>query len=145
MASSNQCHVRSWLVRTATDLEAARTLPQLVAALRSLRILWRSFNHHICTECQSAPEISKLARFVLTTIGENAIPDDRCIAELVGINLRASALLAELCPGDCADEDYSELAGNEPLPDSGTSRFRPVSHPKGMQHAGDVKLYRAQG
>ncbi len=143
IASPDQCHVRSRLVQTATELEKAGTLPELAAALRSLRRLWRSIGYHLCAECRSAPEFSRLARFVSNAARENASPDDHCIAELVRINLRASDCLRELCPGPCSVAE-GELAGNEPLPDGGACCFGPVFDTKGMQNAGDVKLHGAQ-
>ncbi|MTJ80497.1 MAG: hypothetical protein F8N37_05700 [Telmatospirillum sp.] len=101
MPSSNVCHLRSWLVAIAEDLESADTLKKLEHCLNEQEFVWRRLNGHCQFDKASSLEIKKFSEFVLSVLRDNVYPDDQRISELAAVNVRASRLLGGHCP--CRD------------------------------------------
>ncbi|MDR3439442.1 hypothetical protein [Telmatospirillum sp.] len=102
MRTSDICHLKSWLIAVANDLESANTLEKLENCLKAQRLLWNSLHDYFSPGRQNDLEIFHYSDFVLGILQDHTFPDDRYISALAGINLRASALLGARCP--CRNE-----------------------------------------
>ena len=112
MRANAKIFLKGRLVAAADRLHRADTLEELQACLAVQYRLWRRLKLGFCNTCCKHPEISQLADYVLATLGEGGLPDDRSIATLAGINLRAGALIMRNCPRQAlaAAARYSETA-----------------------------------
>ncbi len=102
MLRSAKIFLRGRLVAAADQLHRADSLEELQASLMVQHRLWRLLKRHIRASCCKNPEMSRLADYVLATLGNGGLPDDRAIATLAGINLRAGALIMQACPRQAA-------------------------------------------
>jgi hypothetical protein len=86
------------LISVASELDLADTQEKMAYWLREQHRIWCNFHQNTCHVCHGNAGIEKLAKFVLWMLEDKNLPNDLCISALVGLNLRASALLGALCP-----------------------------------------------
>lgn len=90
-------YLRGRLIAAAERLQAAGSADEMRACLRTQHRFWRLFKRRLRTSCCKSPEFLRLADFVLTALKDGKQPDERLVAALVSINMRASALIAQDC------------------------------------------------
>ena len=138
MPMTDWCHVRTALARVTTELEQGRSTGELEAVLCAERKLWRAFNHHVCENCKDNAEMRRLAGFVLGTLEDGCMADDRDICALISVNSRAYALLMRQCTRRTERLRPEPLSADQPLTNCCASGFGTIFDIEGMQHGGHM-------
>ena len=98
MHDSDRCHLKLSLISIANDLYIANTSEKINKSICQQRIIWKKLQDNHILSCNKCVDIAKFADFVVFSLQRAAPPDDLHIFDLVGINLRVSALLTDHCP-----------------------------------------------